>query len=177
MHLVNLHTLRTQAEIISSAPRVPLRGCCKARFAGNGPALAKRRNGAAAAQRQPNAEIISAWVLSALALALIMSATTLQAQVRDDKQARAAEFATCAAYYFNAVNVTPVKEYESVYGRGELAFNEAIKLLGRKEVDEVMARSSGEMMKAMASDWRKFPSVEKRYRANCDVLMASLPAQ
>ncbi len=110
-------------------------------------------------------------------LALIMLATTSQADEHDDKPARAAEFAMCAAYYFNAVNVTPVKEYEAVYGRGELAFNEAIKLIGRKEVDEVMARSSGEMMKAMASDWRKFPTVEKRYGANCDVLMASVPAQ
>lgn len=115
--------------------------------------------------------------LSVFALVLTASATMSHAQERDDEQARAAEFATCAAYYFNAVNVTPVKEYESVYGRGELAFNEAIKLVGRKQVDEVMARSSGEMMKAMASDWRKFPSVEKRYGANCDVLMASVPAQ
>ena len=48
-----------------STPRVSLSGCCKARFAGNGRALAKKRNAAAAAQGQPNAKITSARALSA----------------------------------------------------------------------------------------------------------------
>ncbi len=94
-----------------------------------------------------------------------------------DRQARAADFATCAAYYFNAVNVKPVTEYEAVYGSGERAFNEAIKLVGRQQVDDLMARSSGQMMKFMASDWKNFPGVEKRYGAQCEVLMASLPSE
>ena len=94
-----------------------------------------------------------------------------------DRQARAAEFATCAAYYFNAVNVKPVTEYETVYGSGERAFNEAIKLVGRQQVDDLMARSSGQMMKFMASDWKNFPSVEKRYGAQCEVLMVGLPSE
>lgn len=115
--------------------------------------------------------------LSAVAVLLTMSVATSQADEPADRQTRAAQFATCAAYYFNAVNVTPVTEYEAVYGRGEHAFNEAIKLVGRKHVDELMARSSSEMMKFMASDWKNFPSVEKRYAANCNVLMASVPAQ
>jgi hypothetical protein len=115
--------------------------------------------------------------LSAGALILTMPLVAAQSDERDNTQARAAEFATCAAYYFNAVNVTPVTQYEAVYGRGELAFNEAIKLVGRKHVDELMARSSNEMMKFMASDWKNFPSVEKRYGANCSVLMASVPDQ
>ena len=72
-----MQKLRTQAEIISSAPRVSLRGCCKARFAGNGPALAKKRNAAAAAQRQPNAEIISAWVLNARRVLSMLTLTVL----------------------------------------------------------------------------------------------------
>ena len=46
---------------------------CRARFAVNGPALAKKRNAAAAAQRQPNAEIISAWVLTTLATSIFLT--------------------------------------------------------------------------------------------------------
>ena len=58
--------LRTLTEIILFAPRVFLRNCCKARFAGNGPALAKKRNAAAAAEGQPNAEIIAFRVLNTI---------------------------------------------------------------------------------------------------------------
>ena len=115
--------------------------------------------------------------LSAVVLVLTMPVAALRADERVDQQARATDFATCAAYYFNAVNVMPVQEYEAVYGRGELAFNEAIKLVGRKQVDDLMARSSGEMMKSMASNWKNFPSVEKRYGPPCSVLMASVAAQ
>lgn len=113
--------------------------------------------------------------LGAIALLLIMPVAAPRADERGDARARAAEFATCAAYYFNAVNVTPVTDYEAVYGRGELAFNAALKLVGRQQVDDLMASSSGEMMKFMASDWKHFPSVEKRYGAPCNELMASAP--
>ena len=112
----------------------------------------------------------------AIVMILLPSAATY-ADADDSKHARAAEFANCAAYYFNAVNVTPVKEYEAVYGQGELAFNEAIKLVGRKQVDASMAQASNEMMKFMASNWKNFPSVEKRYAEKCNMLMASVPAQ
>ena len=50
--------LRTLVKIISSTPRVLLSGCCKARFAGNSGAIAKKCNAAEAAQEQPNVEII-----------------------------------------------------------------------------------------------------------------------
>ena len=58
--------LRTLVRIISSTPRVILSGCSKARFAGNSGAIAKNCNAAAAAQDQPNVEIILTRVLSAL---------------------------------------------------------------------------------------------------------------
>ena len=115
--------------------------------------------------------------LGVIALICIAPATAARADETGDRQARAADFATCAAYYFNAVNVRPVTEYEAVYGRGERAFNEAVKLVGRRQVDDLMARTSGQMMKFMASDWKNFASVEKRYSAQCEVLMVSLPAQ
>ena len=115
--------------------------------------------------------------LGVIALICIAPATAARADETGDRQARAADFATCAAYYFNAVNVRPVTEYEAVYGRGERAFNEAVKLVGRRQVDDLMARTSGQMMKFMASDWKNFASVEKRYSVQCEVLMVSLPAQ
>jgi len=99
------------------------------------------------------------------------------ADTPQDAQTRAADFATCAAYYFNAVNVTPVKDYETVYGAGERAFNEGLKLVGRTQLDELMARSSGEMMKLMGSNWNNFPTVEQRYNADCDALMGGVPLE
>ena len=57
--------MRGLAEIIWSAPRVFLSACCKARCAGNGRALAKKRKAAAAAEGQPHAKVIAARVLCA----------------------------------------------------------------------------------------------------------------
>ena len=61
---VQNHSLRTLVRIISSTPRVFLSGCRKARFAGNSGAIAKNSNAAAAAQEQPNVEIILTRVLT-----------------------------------------------------------------------------------------------------------------
>ena len=111
------------------------------------------------------------WVLT---LALLR-AVPMQAQEARDTQTEAADYATCAAYYFNATNVLPMQEYERVYSAGERAFNAGVKRVGRKQLDDLLARTSGEMMKLMGSDWKNFASVEQRYRADCDALMASTP--
>ena len=50
--------LRTLVEIILSTPRVFQSGCCKARFAGNSGAIAKKCNAAAGAEEQPTVKII-----------------------------------------------------------------------------------------------------------------------
>ena len=55
---------RTLVRIISSTPRVFLSGCSQARFAGNSGAIGKNCNAAAAAQEQPNVEIILTRVLT-----------------------------------------------------------------------------------------------------------------
>ena len=55
---IALLSLRALVRIISSPPRVSLCGCRKARFAGNSGAIAKNSNAAAAAEGQPNVEII-----------------------------------------------------------------------------------------------------------------------
>lgn len=104
-----------------------------------------------------------------------MALTTVRADEPSDKQTRATALATCAAYYFNAVNVKPVTQYEAIYSLGERAFNAAIKLVGRQRADELLAHSSGEMMSLMASNWQNFPSVVKRYGAACESLMLGLP--
>lgn len=111
------------------------------------------------------------------ALLLASAVSPAHAEAPQDAHARAADFATCAAYYFNAVNVKPMKEYEEIYGAGERAFNEGIKLVGRERLNDLMARSSGEMMKLMNSDWKNFPTVEQRYDADCVALMAKVPAE
>ena len=57
-------SLRTLVEIILSTPRVFVRGCGKARFAGNSGAIAKKCNAAAAAHERPNVKIILTRVLN-----------------------------------------------------------------------------------------------------------------
>ena len=119
----------------------------------------------------------SAFSRRCYAFLLLAFSVAVQAQAPQTTQAKAADFATCAALYFNAVNVKPLTEYETVYGAGERAFNEGIKLVGREALNDLMARSSGEMTKLMNSNWKNFPTVEQRYGADCDALMAGVPAQ
>ncbi|MCW8829136.1 MAG: hypothetical protein OQK94_08780, partial [Gammaproteobacteria bacterium] len=57
-------TLRGLVEIMLSPPRACLGHQCKARFAGNGRVLAKKRNTAVMAQARPNVNIISTSPLS-----------------------------------------------------------------------------------------------------------------
>ncbi len=73
--------LRALVRITSSTPRVFLSGCSKARFAGNSGAIAKNSNAAAAAQEQPNVEIILTRVLSLAGwIALLMAYSTIVMQ-------------------------------------------------------------------------------------------------
>lgn len=89
---------------------------------------------------------------------------------------RAADYATCAAFYFNAVNVKPMGEYEAVYGAGERAFNAGLKLVGRKALDDLVAAASAEMMKLSNSNWKNFATVEQRYAGDCQRLLEQTPA-
>ena len=57
--------IRRQVEIILSTPRACLGHQCKARFAGNGRSLAKKRNTAVMAQVRPNVNIILTCLLKA----------------------------------------------------------------------------------------------------------------
>lgn len=111
------------------------------------------------------------------ALVLLMFATQAPAEAPQTAQDKAAKFATCAAFYFNAVNVKPMKEYEEVYGAGERAFNEGIKLVGRKSLDELMAQAAGAMTKLMNSDWKNLHTVEQQHGAECAALLATVPAE
>ncbi|MGE0859879.1 MAG: hypothetical protein AB7I01_22250 [Gammaproteobacteria bacterium] len=88
---------------------------------------------------------------------------------------RAADYATCAAFYFNAVNVKPMGEYEALYGAGERAFNEGLKLVGRKALDDLVAAASAEMMKLSNSNWKNFATVEQRYGGDCQRLLEHTP--
>ncbi len=58
-----MRPLRRLTEIMVSTPRALLSHQCKARFAGNGNVLAKKRNAAVMAQGGPNVNIISVSLL------------------------------------------------------------------------------------------------------------------
>ena len=105
-------------------------------------------------------------MLQGAVLGVLLGRTAL-AQEPSDQTTLAHQYATCAAYYFNAVNTKPMKEYETFYSAGEDAFNAAVKIVGRKEVDRSMAEASAEMTQLMASNWLNFHRVEARYGPNC----------
>jgi len=82
-------------------------------------------------------------------------------------------YATCAAYYFNETNVTPVTAFERVYDAGEFAFNQALQQSTRAEVDKLVGDASARMTQLMSEDWRKFDRVRARYAADCRALVGT----
>ena len=109
-----------------------------------------------------------------LALGLLLMAPVWSAADSAGPIDLANRYATCAAYYFNAVNTKPMQEYEAIYGAGERSFNEAIKLVGRQQVDHLMEQAAGAMTKLMNSDWNNFRSVEHKYGTECDRLVGAV---
>jgi hypothetical protein len=83
------------------------------------------------------------------------------------------EYATCAAYYFNATNVTPMSAFERVYGAGEYAFNQALQQSTRAAVDKLVGEASARMTRLMSKDWNNFDRVRARYAADCQALMGA----
>lgn len=102
-------------------------------------------------------------------LALLMP-TLAAAQDRAD--ALVQEYATCAAYYFNAVNAKPMKEYEDLYSAGERAFNEALLLRDRLAVDDLVANASAVMTEMTGQNWLNFHRVDAKYAAPCAQLLS-----
>ena len=88
-----------------------------------------------------------------------------------DGQARAAALATCAAYYYNATNARPLGEYESLYAAGERAFNRALAIVPRAEVERLVGEAASGMTALTGGDWRNYHRVEARFSANCDTLL------
>lgn len=80
------------------------------------------------------------------------------------------QYATCAAYYFNATNVRPMGDYEALYVAGETAFNEAMKRVDRKTVDDLVARASAEMKQLIGENWQNFHRADHRHGATCAAL-------
>ena len=113
--------------------------------------------------------------LRLLLLGLAAAQGVAAAEPSPGAASRAAGYATCAAFYFNAVNVKPMGEYEAVYGAGERAFNEGLKLVGRKALDDLVAAASAEMMKLSNSNWKNFATVEQRYGGDCQRLLEHTP--
>ncbi len=88
---------------------------------------------------------------------------------------RAAELATCAAYYFNASNARPLRDYEALYSAGELAINRARRILPAAAVDRLVGDASATMTTLIGGDWRRFARVSEIYAADCDELLGNTP--
>lgn len=85
-------------------------------------------------------------------------------------QARAAELARCAAYYFNATKARPMGEYEALYRAGEHALNRARRIADPAEVDRLMADASLAMSRLMGGDWHHFDRVTAKHDLSCSAL-------
>ena len=79
-------------------------------------------------------------------------------------------YATCAAYYFNASNARPMREYEALYQAGERARNRALRYVDASAVDRLVGDASAAMTTLTGGDWRRFERVEARYAAACESL-------
>lgn len=107
-------------------------------------------------------------LLVSAALLLCAAGSTAQ---HADGHARAGELATCAAYYYNATNARPLADYEALYSTGERAFNRALAIVPRGEVDRLMAEAATAMTALTGGDWRNYHRVEARYAADCAALL------
>lgn len=111
-----------------------------------------------------------------LAPAVLVAATALACvpvgHAQDgDGQRRATELATCAAYYYNATNARPLGEYEALYSAGERAFNRALAIVPRAEVERLVGEAASGMTALTGGDWRNYHRVDARHAAYCDALL------
>lgn len=107
------------------------------------------------------------WLLAALLPAgAYAESTTAPAAVA----ALVEQLATCTAYYLNAANVGPMREYEGHYGAAERTRNRALRYLGPDDFDRLVGDAATEMTALTGGDWRHFGRVEARYGAACGAL-------
>ncbi len=111
----------------------------------------------------------SGWTtaLALITLAQLPLTAAAQVQADDTSIVAAGPFATCAAYYFNAVNARPMSEYEALYLAGEGAFNEALQRADRKAVDDLVAKASIDMKQLIGDNWLNFHRADVRYGPGC----------
>lgn len=105
--------------------------------------------------------------IDALAAAVLTALAPGAGAADDGNNTEAGQYATCAAYYFNAVNARPMGDYEALYVAGETAFNEALKRVDRKAVDDLVAKASIEMKQLIGASWLNFHRADIRYGARC----------
>ena len=115
----------------------------------------------------PGIRIWTAWLIGVL----LATADAAGEAADGAGQRRGAELATCAAYYFNASNARPLRDYEALYGSGETALNRARRILTAAEVDRLVGDASAAMSALTGGDWRNFVRVSEVYAANCDKLL------
>lgn len=111
----------------------------------------------------------------ALALGLVLAVGTNASAEPLPGPERAARLAECAAYYFNVANVKAMSDYDAYYSAGERAYNRAARVLGRTEVDRLVADAATAMTAETGGDRRNFVRVEARIGADCDALSGRPP--
>ena len=130
-------------------------------------------------QRQPmNRTCIrnSVRQLPGLALFVALVALSCHADDKTDHEI-ARRYSTCAAYYFNGTQAVPMSEYERYYSAGEVAFNEASRLIGREQADRLAGDASVEMKTMIDGDWQQFEKLEQTYSVTCADLIRAVADQ
>lgn len=122
-----------------------------------------------------NSSAHAAWLLLAL-VPVVLADEDPTAHLPPAQAALVERLATCSAYYFNATNAYPMREYEALYGAGENARNRALRYLEAASFDRLVGDAAVVMTAMTGGDWRHFDRVRARYGADCDALLASLEA-
>lgn len=129
-----------------------------------------RAAAASAAAREampPSVRVVRALALLAVVLGRAAPAAE---PLPEAVQAEVEHLATCAAYFFNATNAAPMREYEALYGAGEYARNRALRYLDVAEFDRLMGDAAVAMTALTGGDWRQFDRVRARYEPVCAAL-------
>lgn len=70
-----------------------------------------------------------------------------------------------------------MSEYERYYSAGEVAFNEASRLIGREQADRLAGDASVEMKTMIDGDWQQFEKIEQTYSVTCADLIRAVADQ
>ncbi|MDP6184276.1 MAG: hypothetical protein QF609_10705 [Gammaproteobacteria bacterium] len=105
-----------------------------------------------------------------LFLALIMlgvlSANSVAAG-SEPETAIADRYVVCSAYFFMAARVKAVGEFDGYFSAGEYAFNQAVRLIGKRTALDLFNAASTEINELIERRWVDFAKADDRYDVVC----------